>query len=95
MRSNDIPCAISKENYELSFFYDEQASENNMISKIIMNDGGEYAFSHNLIQFPELPFPDIKPTPMLGEHSIEILKDFGIEESLIDAIIENGSLITS
>jgi len=95
MRSNDIPCAISKENYELSFFHDEQASQNNMISKSIMNSGGEYAFSYNLIQFPELPFPDIKPTPMLGEHSIEILKDFGIEESLIDAIIANGSLITS
>ena len=47
------------------------------------------------IQFPELPFPEIKPTPMLGEHSIEILRDLGIEESLIDAIIENGSLITS
>ena len=66
-----------------------------MISKSVLDDGREYAFSHNLIQFPELPIPVIKPTPMLGEHSIEILREFGIEESLIDSMIETGSLITS
>jgi len=94
MGSNNIPCSISIENYELSFFQDEQAFQNNMISKSVLHDGREYAFSHNLIQFPELLIPVIKPTPMLGEHSIEILREFGIEESLIDSIIETGSLIT-
>ena len=92
--SNNIPCSISIENYEISFFQDEQAFQNNMIYKSLLDDGSEYAFSHNLIQFPELPIPVIKPTPMLGEHSIEILRDFGIEESLIDAIVKSGSLIT-
>jgi len=92
--SNNIPCSISIESYEISFFQDEQAFQNNMIYKSLLDDGSEYAFSHNLIQFPELPIPVIKPTPMLGEHSIEILRDFGIEESLIDAIVKSGSLIT-
>ena len=95
MGLRNIPCSISIENYELSFFQDEQAFQNNMISKSVLDDGREYAFSHNLIQFPELPIPVIKPTPMLGEHSIEILREFGIEESLIDSMIETGSLITS
>ena len=94
MCSNGIPCAESITGYELDFFKDEQAIQNDMISKSVLHDGSEYAFSHNLIQFPDLPITQVKPTPLLGEHSLEILREFGIDESLIDAIVQNGSLVT-
>ncbi|PZC44241.1 MAG: Crotonobetainyl-CoA:carnitine CoA-transferase CaiB [Chloroflexi bacterium] len=95
MRSNDIPCAESIIDYEVDFFKDKQAIQNDMISKSVLHDGSAYAFSHNLIQFPDLPITQVKPTPLLGEHSLEILREFGIDESVIDAISQNGSLVTS
>ena len=95
MCSNGIPCAESITGYELDFFKDEQAIQNDMISKSVLHDGSEYAFSHNLIQFPDLPITQVKPTTLLGEHSLEILREFGIDESVIDAISQNGSLVTS
>ena len=94
MLSNGIPCAESITAYELEFFKDEQAIQNDMISKSVLDDGSEYSFSYNLIQFPDLPVPELKPTPLLGEHSLEILREFGIDESVIDTIFQNGSLVT-
>jgi crotonobetainyl-CoA:carnitine CoA-transferase CaiB-like acyl-CoA transferase len=94
MLSNGIPCAESITAYEVEFFKDEQAIRNDMISKSVLDDGSEYAFSYNLIQFPDLPIPQVKPTPLLGEHSIEILREFGIDESVINTIFQNGSLVT-
>ena len=60
----------------------------------MLDDGSEYAFSYNLMQFADLPIPQVKPTPLLGEHSMEILREFGIDESVIDTIFQNGSLVT-
>ena len=94
MLSNGIPCAESITAYEVEFFKDEQAIRNDMISKSVLDDGSEYAFSYNLIQFPDLPIPQVKPTPLLGEHSLEILREFKIDESVINTIFQNGSLVT-
>lgn len=89
-----IHAAESVENYEVSYFDDPHPKKNDMIATHVTNDLMEHKYITGFIKFDELPSSHSFPTPKLGEHSREILKEFGFDDMFIDSIIGDNVLIT-
>jgi crotonobetainyl-CoA:carnitine CoA-transferase CaiB-like acyl-CoA transferase len=43
-------------------------------------------------RFARTPTGYGRPAPMLGQHSVEVLRDYGISEARIDALLESGAV---
>ena len=70
--------------YDEFFFEDSQAVDNGMIVKCELDSGDKYSYSGNLIQFDQVKETKFTPTPLLGEHSFEILKEVGFQPEKIN-----------
>jgi len=89
-----INAAESVENYDVLYFDDPHPKANDMIATHVTNDLVEHKYVTGFIKFDELPSNHSFPTPKLGEHSREILKEFGFDDMFIDSIIGDNVLIT-
>ena len=77
LRSHDVPCAPVVDNYNTGFFSDPQAEANNMAVRLTHPTLGEIRLSGNLVSFGEADTLPRLPTPLLGQHTAEILADLG------------------
>jgi len=46
------------------------------------------------VRFPNTDYPVHRPTPLLGEHSREVLRELGYSTERIDALYESGVIVT-
>ena len=88
-----INVSESIENYDVSYFNDEHPILNNMIATHTTKGKNTHKYITGFIKFDELSTPHLLPTPLLGEHSREILKEFGFDDMFIDSIIGDNVLI--
>ena len=89
-----VPCAPVITNYGIEFFSDPQAISNNMIIEHNHRNFGKLKFSQNLIVFGVTNEICAKPTPLLGEHSAEILKESGFSDITINRMFANKTIKT-
>jgi crotonobetainyl-CoA:carnitine CoA-transferase CaiB-like acyl-CoA transferase len=83
-----VPCAPV--NYRSDLYNDPQAAALNLIWELNNRDLGSYKASGNPIRFSKTPALPGKGAPSLGEHSEQVLKDFGYNDDDIAALRARG-----
>ena len=66
-----------------------------MIVHCELDSGEKYRYSGNLIQFDQVKETKFTPTPLLGEHSFEILKEVGFQTEEINSLVNENVIFVS
>lgn len=74
-------------------YKDEQAWANGFLQEVETPGGMKFVIPTNPIRFNSQDAPDCRPAPMLGQHSVEILKKHGYSDEQINALIEKKSIL--
>ena len=89
-----VRCAPVVDGYDTMFFEDPQAIANELIAEHRHPNLGRLRLSSGLIRFPGSRHPVRRPTPLLGEHTAEVLRESGYTESAIAELYEKGVVTT-
>jgi crotonobetainyl-CoA:carnitine CoA-transferase CaiB-like acyl-CoA transferase len=73
----EVPSAPVTEDYETSFYADPQAVENGLVSQIEHPTIGNLQLAVNFIKFGRVKREARRATPLLGQHTEEILSEIG------------------
>ena len=94
LRSHDVPCAPVVDGYNMGFFSDPQAQANSMAVTLTHPSLGDIHFSGNLVSFDDLDTLPKRPTPLLGQHTAELLAQLGYDEKQTRELYESGVVRT-
>jgi crotonobetainyl-CoA:carnitine CoA-transferase CaiB-like acyl-CoA transferase len=89
----DVPCSPCTKRDDLENV--EQIKAIGALETYVTKTMGELTVATPPILFEGEKTSQAEPSPLLGEHSKEILKELGWEKSLIDALIESGDLLVT
>ena len=87
----DIPCAPCTKRKDLEGV--EQIQAIGALETYVTKTMGELTVTTPPILFEGKSTSQAEPSPLLGEHSEEILEELGWERSLIDSLVESGDLL--
>jgi crotonobetainyl-CoA:carnitine CoA-transferase CaiB-like acyl-CoA transferase len=85
-----VPCGPV--NYQTDLFYDKQAEAMNMIWQLENMGIGAYKTAGHPVRFLKTPARPRKGSPTLGEHTHDVLRQFGFNKSEIEALKKSGVL---
>ena len=94
LRQHDVPCAPVVGNYVTGFFNDPQAESNRMATVLDHPSLGPVKLSGNLVSFDGHTTLPTRPTPLLGQHTSEVLGDLGYTDDQIQELYELGVVKT-
>ena len=94
LRQYDVPCAPIVHNYVTGFFDDPQAESNRMATVLDHPLLGPVKLSGNLVSFDGSTTLPTRPTPLLGQHTSEVLAELGYTRDQIDELYELGVVKT-
>ena len=94
LRQHDVPCAPIVHNYVTGFFDDPQAESNRMATVLDHPVIGPVKLSGNLVSFDGSTTLPTRPTPLLGQHTKEILAELGYTPDQISELYELGVVKT-
>ncbi len=83
-----VPCGPI--NSVADVFEDEQVRDRNMLISIPHPVGGDLPQVASPMRFTESPLSHDRPPPLVGEHTLAILRELGKNETEIGALKENG-----
>ena len=95
LQNKKIPHSPSVSCYDKLFFEDPQAINSGIIVKCDVDSDVSYSFSGNLVQFTEIEANEFRPTPLLGEHSLDILTESGFQPEKISELINEGVILVN
>ncbi|MDC3359970.1 CoA transferase, partial [Gammaproteobacteria bacterium] len=87
----DVPCAPCTRREDLESV--EQIQAIGALETYVTKTMGELTVTTPPILFEGKSTSQAEPSPLLGEHSEEILEELGWERSLIDSLVESGDLL--
>ena len=90
-----VPCAEVVEEYETWFFSDPQAIANDMIVEHMHAEQGPLKYSDALVAFPGSTTVTKRVTPLLGEHTVEVLEEAGYARPEVKDLAQKGVINTS
>ena len=82
----EIPAAESMKNYGVKFFEDQHPIQNGMVKNVQFDADEAFKFSGELIIFETSAYKPPLASADLGEHSIEILQNAGLEHDFIELL---------
>ena len=88
LRNRDIPCEPVRFIEEMA--YDEQALANDYVVRLEHPLGGPYRTSGPVFRF-EQGSPPARNSPLLGQHTRELLAEIDLGEEEIERLIESGA----
>jgi len=94
LSARGLPCAPVVEYYARGFFHDPQASANGMIAELTHPALGALKLSGSLMSFDGVGTLPKRHTPLLGEHTAEVLAELGYDRERIAALYEDGAVKT-
>lgn len=71
---------------------DPQAIANDFVYQMEYPNGKSAVLVRSCLRSHEMGLPEFHPGPMLGEHSVEILKELGYNEEQIYAMLDSGAV---
>ena len=89
--ANDLPYAVAQNWDEL--LVDEQAWASNIFYEMEYDNGNKRTLVRPPMMFEEIGLPEYNRGPLPGEHTIEILKEYGYTDEQIAAMEESGAAI--
>ena len=90
LRLHNVPCAPIVGNYVTGFFSDPQAQANRMATELDHPTLGAIKLSGNLVSFDGSTTLPRRPTPLLGQHTGEVLTELGYTPAQIRDLYERG-----
>jgi len=90
LESAGVPCGPV--NYSANLFYDPQVEAVDMIWELENSVMGKYKMTGNPIGFVKNPIKAGKGSPALGEHTIEILEEFGYSKPEIEELKKSQTI---
>ena len=94
LRSHDVPCAPVVDGYNIGFFSDPQAQANTMAVTLTHPSLDDIHYSGNLVSFGDLDTLPERPTPLLGQHTAEVLSELGYDEEQTRELYDSGVVRT-
>ena len=94
LRHHSIPCAPIVDNYVTGFFSDPQAESNRMATELDHPTIGTVKLSGNLVSFDGSSTLPSRPTPLLGQHTSEVLTELGYTSDQLRELYQNGVVKT-
>ena len=94
MSFRGIPSIESLEGFNAKVFDDPQMLANSMVAKLRFDSGSQIELLQRFVSYPGTAYPVRYPTPRLGQHNLEILREFSVSDGDIEAMISIGSIET-
>ena len=94
LKSRQIPCAPIIDDYASGFFDDQQVEANRMSVELQHPTLDILKLSGNLISFGNLTTLPRRPTPLLGQHTNQVLLAIGYTPEQVRALHEHGVVKT-
>jgi crotonobetainyl-CoA:carnitine CoA-transferase CaiB-like acyl-CoA transferase len=94
LQKAEVPSAPVTEDYETSFYTDPQVVESGLVSEIKHPTIGNLQLAVNLIKFGRVKREVRRATPLLGQHTEEILSEIGRSPEEIQSLYESGVVKT-
>ena len=94
LAARGLPCAPATEDYARGFFQDAQAQANGMIAELTHPTLGALNLSGGLVSFDGAAALPTRHTPLLGEHTAEILAELGYDGERVAALYGAGAVKT-
>ena len=94
LSARGLPCAPVVEDYARGFFHDPQARANGMIAELTHPALGAMKLSGSLMSFDGVGTLPKRHTPLLGEHTAEVLAELGYSNERIAALYNEGAVKT-
>ncbi|MCD8037100.1 MAG: CoA transferase [Clostridiales bacterium] len=82
--------AFEKTNQWKDIATDQQAIDNNYVKEFTAKNGNKFMLPMTPVQFDGNEGLDSKPAPLLGEHTIEVMKELGYTDEEAQQMIEDG-----
>ena len=89
-----VPCAEAQAGDSEIFLDESHAHENNMVATRQHPTAGTLRVAWQYIRFGHTSPTDGRPTPLLGEHTDEVLREIGYDENAIAALHKDGVVKT-
>ena len=89
LRARDIPCEPVR--FAEEIVDDEQALANDYVVEMEHPAGGRYRAAGPVVKF-ESGNPPLRPSPMLGQHSREVLEGLGLDGARIERLFDAGAV---
>lgn len=87
--------AVEAQSGDSEYFLDDPHSHaNDMVITHQHPIAGNLQIARQYIRFSHTDLPDGRPTPLLGQHSTEVLREVGYDDSTIEALHEDGVVKT-
>lgn len=79
--------------YPEELYKDKQAWDNDFLCEVKTPNGNKIVIPTNPVRYDSQGLPDAGQAPLLGQHSVEILKELGYNSEQVEKMIENKSII--
>ena len=90
-----VPATEARSGMSEVFLDDEVAQANNLVTETRHPTAGRMRIAWNYIGFRDTAPSAARPTPLLGEHSADVLSEAGVDEGEVEALIASGAVLAA
>jgi crotonobetainyl-CoA:carnitine CoA-transferase CaiB-like acyl-CoA transferase len=94
LQAAGVPCAPAVSGHSEFFLDDPHAAANDMVATYQHPLLGQQRVARHYIRFGHTELLQGRPTPLLGEHTCEVLREVGFTETAIAELYSKGVIKT-